>query len=58
MDQEISSLQGHLNAEDEADRRNNDFQLDLNGQRDNNVNVKRNIAETDVHRTDAIANLR
>ena len=34
VDQEISSLQGRLNAEDEADRRNNDFQLDLNGQRD------------------------
>ena len=47
-DQEVNALQSRLNAEDEADRRNNEFQLDLNGHRDQNVNVKRSIAETDV----------
>ena len=34
------------------------MQMDVNGQRDNNVNVKRAISETDMTRTDAIQKLR
>lgn len=43
-------MQQKLREEDNADKLNNGVQYDVNGQRDNNVNVKRSIADTDYTR--------
>ena len=44
--------------EDDADKMNNDLQYSVNGQRDNNINMKQAISDTDQTRTDAISKLR
>jgi len=54
VDQDVSSMQSKLHNEDNADQMNNEMQLDVNGQRDNNVNIKRTIHDTDMTRNDAI----
>ena len=44
--------------EDDADKLNNDLQVNVNGERDGNVSMKQEIADTDIARTDAIRQLR
>ena len=58
LEQDLSSLQVKLNAEDSHDKINNDLQVDVNGTRDNNIGFKRQINETDITRNDAISRLR
>lgn len=58
VERDVGSMQDKLNMEDEADMMNNGLQVDVNGQRDNNVGIKQAISDTDMMRTDAIQKLR
>lgn len=58
MEKEIGQMQARLNNEDDADKMNGDLQMDVNGQRDTNTNIKRSIHDTDMARTEAIQKLR
>jgi len=51
-------MKRQLNTEDNADAINQELQLDVNGNRDNNVGIKRAIDDSDLTRTDAIKKLR
>ena len=43
-----------LEQESEQDKMNAEIEYDVNGTRDNNVNIKNRITETDQNRSDAI----
>ena len=47
-------MQGRLNDYDDADKINNGLQVDVNGQRDNNINIKCTITDTDMTRKDCM----
>ena len=51
-------MQRLINNEDDQDRVNNDMQMDVTGTRELNVNIKKQIGDTDAQRGDAISRLR
>ena len=51
-------MQRLLDDGDDKDKINAEIQLDVNGVRDTNVDMKRRITETDGNRGDAINRLR
>lgn len=51
-------MQGRLNDYDDADKINSGLQMDVNGQRDNNINIKCSITDTDMTRKDCMTKLR
>ena len=58
MDQDVNMMKRQLNTEDNADAMNQQLQMDVNSNRENNVNIKRSIADSDMTRTDVIQKLR
>ena len=51
-------MQGKLREYDDADRLNSGLQVDVNGQRDSNVNIKCSITDADLSRKDFLKKLR
>ena len=51
-------MQRLLDHGDDQDKINAEIQLDVNGTRDTNIDIKRRIGETDGARGDAISRLR
>ena len=51
-------MERQLNTEDNADAMNSRLQVDVNANRDNNGDIKRNITDADMSRTEAIQQLR
>ena len=55
---DVSQMKNKLTMEDNADKMNNDLQVNLNGERDSNVNLKQTIGVIDHSRTEVISRLR
>ena len=55
---DVSQMRNKLTMEDNADKMNNDLQVNLNGERDSNVNLKQTIGVIDHSRTEVISRLR
>ena len=55
---DVDQMQRLLSGEDDTDKINNELQIDVIGTRDNNVNVKRQITDSDAARANAIDRLR
>ena len=58
VDQDVNLMKRQLNTEDNADAMNQQLQMEVNANRENNVNLKRSITDSDMTRTDAIQKLR